>query len=131
MNENTRELEEQFEQAKKNNVLSLNEVAFDYVEHIPPREFHYKIGAKTEELVAVLSGTKPGGTLTFSVSGLLPKHEREKKLRQIRDRLKIAVKHAPGFWEIHRRSHCYYARRYPEEDYYKDESSYTVGNNEY
>lgn len=96
-------------------------VCFEYVSHIPQREFHYTLSTETKELIAVLSGAKPGSTLRFSVSKNQPRQMVERKLRRLRDRLKVAVKHAPGYWEVRRRRSAYHARRAPEEEYHRED----------
>lgn len=102
---------------KPKKVLSLSSnIEFEFAETVPPREYHFKLGKETEEMIAVLSAVKPGTSMRFRVSGLQARQDRERELHQIRDRLKVATKHAPGAWKIQRRQHDYYAYRYPEEE---------------
>jgi len=108
-------------------MLDNSSIAFQLVESIPEREYHFKIGEKTQEYIAILSSVKPGGVAKFSVNGssFLPKKERTVLLNGVRDRLKVAVKHAPGYWDIKCRQQVFYARRLSEEgEDYEEETSY-------
>lgn len=87
-------------------------IKYRIVDTVPPRKYHFELGDRTKEVIAILRGIQPGQTVQFPVDPNLPERERLLKTVAIGSRVKTALKHiSTGYYRTKRSNYNYYVTR--------------------